>query len=309
MSAPNPPPVNFAKIAELTRAAETAPPKSTPTNGDSGSSPISLREALLPAAARVFGSPGTVTCPDCGATRERVLVRTGRSVQIWAAPEHTCPQREARLRAERQAEADRRREFALNPPEWRIQQVRTETRVPAWCPPALRHLRREEVSSALTDTLGRHRDTWLSGQRPRRGLWLHGPTDRRKTAALGAMAMELGHRTGHTVLYWNFQDLMDQLRLAAGGRENSYDPLRIEMADALILDDVGTVKLTETAVEVLYGIINGAVDACGRQEPQVLYVASNEGPHQLTARIEAAQPGGGRRIIRRLVQICNLLEV
>lgn len=258
-----------------------------------------------------LGEPGEETCPDCGAVRVRELEECGGGVSVWRFPPHSCPERATRLAAEA-AEAAREREEQLrNPSPGRIAAVRAKAQLPLYVPAGLDLVRAEEVSAAALARLQEHREAWLRGERPARGVWLYGDTNCRKTVLSGALLFDVAHRTGRHALCWNLEHLMGQLRREARGQESRYDRAAVEGADLLLLDDVGSVNVTESVYRVFYDLLESASACWGAEGPtQTLYVTSNESPAELEALYATRDdPQQGERIIRRLAQLCERIEV
>lgn len=272
---------------------------------------LAERQPLAPvmdAEAHVVGKPGVKACPDCGGEVRKELARISDWLEVWQFPEHTCPERMARLAREEAAEAERREAWLRNPPPERVAEVRRRTGLDqeAWAPAGLDHLRVEAPYEQLAVRCFAHREQWLAGQRPERGLWVHGPTNHRKTASLAALAFDVAHRTTRRVVAWNFERLLEQYRRKASGGRHRYDAEALEDADLLVLDDIGTQKVTEASWRLLYGLVNDAYGARG----QTLYVSSNEDPDALMRMLCTEEhPDGGERIVRRLVQLCDVVEV
>jgi DNA replication protein DnaC len=217
---------------------------------------------------------------------------------------------EARLAAEREAEARRLREWHLHPPPGRELLIRRRCRLPRWTPAGLDHLRLEEAFRPAAERLMAHRECVLAGGRPERGLWICGPTDRRKTAMTAAFLFDVAHRAERPALMWNVADLLEELGHRAGGRESEYSERDLEDAQFLALDDLGTLKVTDFAWKTLFRLVNDAYDAWGPESPRTLYVTSNEDPVALQRLLSTPdRPDGGDRIVRRLVQLCDVVEV
>lgn len=235
------------------------------------------------------------------------VLDAGSWLQVYVPGEHSCPEREARQAREREEAAAKEKAWRENPPEARIAAVFERSRLPRDAPVGLRQVRIAEVDRRYVEVVAAHRRRWLAGETPEKGLWLHGPTNSRKTMLVSALLFDIGHRTPRRALFWNVADLMDHIRLDARGKKNEYDPEALNAAEVLCLDDLGTVKVTETAWERLFHIIEAARSGWGsRRRKQVLYVTSNEAPETLFAQL--APPGdadGGERIVRRLLQITD----
>jgi hypothetical protein len=269
--------------------------------------------------------PRETACKDCGETIPYTLMEIEECswLSVRVPVPHACPQREEREAAER-AEAEAKavereaaaKVFRESPPASRVAEVFARCRLPADIlpeegSPGLRSIRYPEVDRRLVEVIAEHRLIWLRGGRPKKGLWSCGDTDLRKTLLAGSLAFDVAHRTPRRVLFWNVSDLMDNIRLAAQGKRNEYDPSAISDAELLVLDDLGTVKVTDTAWDRIFHIIESAKSGWGGTRPtQTLYVTSNEKPEDMIDRLSPpSDASGGERIVRRLRQICDLVEV
>jgi DNA replication protein DnaC len=251
-------------------------------------------------------------CPDCGATVPTKLKDISPWLSVWDPEIHVCTEREERERKERDEREKREREWRENPPDMRIREVFHACRFPADSPQGgLKLIRHKEVDIRLIQAVKVHREFWLKGLRPEKGLWVHGPTDQRKTTVLAALGFDIAHRTGRRVLFWNLADLMEHIRLDARRKENEYDPSAINAAEVLILDDLGTLKITDTAWERVFHMVENAKSGWGgTKRRQTLYVTSNEAPEAMIDHLSPpSDASGGERIVRRLRQICDVVEV
>lgn len=275
-----------------------------------------LADGLAPLTAviqqehRILGSVRTEQCDDCGAELRSVPMQINDWLSIFEMPDHSCPEREARLQAEREKRAQERRQWLENPPAERVKEVRGRARLPYWTPVGLGHLRVAECAPQLGAKLSEHREVWLSGKRPAQGLWIVGPTNSRKTCGLCGLLFDVAHQTQRTGLYWTWERLLKHFRLSVGDHPNEYDGYAIEAAEVLVLDDLGSAKFTEKAWEMLFDIVDTAYDGGSAGPSQTLYVTSNEDPDTFMALLDkAVPPNGGERIVRRLVQLCEVVEL
>lgn len=284
-----------------------------PIVGDGGKLAPLQRLAGQNIEPSVVGHAGADPCPDCGTEVPRTLETVGSWLQMWKAGEHDCAAKAARREAEFEAKRREREAWLRNPPESRIAEVRRACQLPWWTPAGLAQVRTEQAFAVAVQRLLEHRAEWSLGRRPSRGLWLFGETNHRKTCASCALVFDVAHETERPALFWNFEDLLEQHRLAAQNRKHRLDPERIEAAHLLVLDDLGSVKYSEAAWRTLFGLVNGANDAWGSSAPrQTLYVTSNEDPDRLESIITRSVPQqeqAGARIVRRLVQLCEPVEV
>ena len=309
------PEVDRAGIARLATEAEAASARrKAPDASDSSLNGLTpIRSQLTPTSGQAPSVRGLKEpkCPDCGETIPTSLVDICNWLGVWNPEAHQCPERTAREVREREEQAEKERQWRDNPPEGRIREVFSRVRLPADTPPGLRLIRYEEVDHRLIDAVAAHQATWLKGIRPEKGLWVCGPTNKRKTIVVSALAFDVAHRTPRSVLFWNMSDLMAHIRRAAQGKDNEYEPHAISNADKLVIDDLGTMKLTERAWDEIFHMIESAKSGWGEtKRHQTLYVTSNENPESMIDRLSPpGDPTGGERIVRRLRQICDLVEV
>lgn len=269
----------------------------------------------------ILGSPRSMVCRDCGELREQGLCEVSSWLAIWAYPEHACPER--LVREEREAQAALREaalaaaahaEWLRDPPEERRREVRRRVGLPGRrvAPAGLDRVDRGrlgEGSLAALTLLLDHREQWLAGRRPERGLWLWGETDRQKSVLTAALAFDVAHRTERAVTFWNLAHLMEEKQAAAQDRPSAWDQGAIDRAELLVLDDIGTVNVTPAAWKTLYGLAEHALSGWGGAE-QVLYVSSNESPAAVVDLFALrGDPDAGERIVRRLRQLCEVVHV
>jgi hypothetical protein len=263
----------------------------------------------------IKGSPGTKTCPDCQGEIAKVLTEPASWLHVWDWPAHSCPERGAREAAEQAEYEARRAEWLKNPPDERVQSVRERCRLPHWTPAGLFRLKAmpdyDPRKCPGVKELRRHREMWLAASRPERGLWLWGETGLRKTAAMCGLLFDLNHQTDQSAVYWKFLNLLNHARKKAGREENDYNPGQIASAGCFLLDDLGTFRPTKFAIDLLFDLVDTAYDGGPLGARQTLYVTSNEPPDEVMELLNDVpeHPGMGKRIVRRLVQITDVVEV
>lgn len=309
--APRVPAVSPERLQELAHRAEAE------TCGGNGCRPGPSGEAggftrlgaVLAAEPRVLGRPEPEPCPDCGQPIRKREEAAASWLTMWVPERHECPVR-ARREAEEAARAAARREAWLrSPPRERVAEVVRRTGIPGMAAGGLEIVREAEVPPAALEAVRSHRERWLSGMVPQRGLWLWGRTGRRKTLLTAALLYDVSHRTDRAARFWNLEHLMEQLRREARGAASAWDPEAVERADLLAIDDIGTVKVTESVWRTLFGLVNGIDAAYGELERhRALYVTSNENPDRVVS-LYAVGGDEGERIVRRLVEQCEVVEV
>lgn len=136
----------------------------------------------------------------------------------------------------------------------------------------------------------------------RRGVYLYGDVGLGKSG-LAAATVHRAIRAGNTALYITVPDLLNHLRSTyAPDATVGYDELldRIQNAQLLVLDDLGTERASSWAVEKLYQIIDHRCRTGGR-----LIVTSNLAPNDLLLHLEGAASWTGKRIVDRLMAMCT----
>lgn len=256
-------------------------------------------------------------CPDCGVMLGVVLKTFGKWVQAWVYEEHTCPEGEERKRREgeeavRQAaeEAAAREAWLRDPPAERVREVVQRVGLPRWIRGGLDWILRERVDGAVLDRLYQHREVWLRGDRPERGLWLwSSDTGVRKTTLLSALAFDVNHRLDVACAFVPWERLLDEIRWEAAGAGDPVDFARIDGAAMLVLDDLPQRRITERGWELLSGLVKSAQDGWAADGEQVVYASANVDPGGLRRVLDGAREGSGKPIVRRLVQLCEVVEV
>jgi hypothetical protein len=247
------------------------------------------------------------------------LFTLGPNIAAWQFPGHECePLRTARELQERlkreveEAKERGRLEMLRNPAPERIAGIIELCNLPAWTPAGLGKVV-VHGGCAWMEALrlaNHHLRQWTRFQRPARGLWLWGPTNSRKTCVLAALCFDVTHWTDNAGLFWRWGAVMAEIRSAAQGLPSKWDASRAHAADLLVLDDIGTGKVTEAGWDRMFDLVCSAYDGA-----QVLYVTSNEGPDEVMDLLsrgverETGRKSAGERVVRRLVQRCEVVRV
>ena len=138
--------------------------------------------------------------------------------------------------------------------------------------------------------------SWLVGEvgvRKKAGILFYGPPGTGKTHLANAIGIELVGQ------YGIFVRVVPTTRIP---RENTEKVLEIADDDdvAILLDDIGTEKTTERALECLYLIVDGRLRKMG-----VTVGTTNYGPAELRARLGEY----GDRVVGRLRELCVWVPV
>lgn len=266
--------------------------------------------------ARIIGKQDPETCPDCaGVIPKRLEPLTSKGDAIWVLEEHDCEARRQRVTQEKAEKEARERELRANPSERRVAALRARANLPWWTPVSVDQVTELPAYAAALARIREHRDEWLAGRRPVRGLWLYGRTSLRKTCCTAALAAHVANWTDRPVWFQNVADLMEQKANAARNQPHKFQPEKIEQAQLLVLDDLFTAGITEPLWKTLYGITERASSAWGcTAPPQTIYCSSNESPEAvrelLNARLGSPErENPGDRLIRRLTQICKVVSL
>lgn len=274
--------------------------------------------SVRPTQQELLGTPGERTCLHCGSVLRKEPRRVNSWLTVLTFPNHLCPGLQTQMLLEQQTRQERedqqRREMIalrVSPTPERMQSLMRILRLPQRTPAGLERVATSDCPAAFVDAVTRHRDVWLGGERPDKGLWLIGPTKSRKTLLLGALAFEVANWTTHRPLFWDFCDLMHHLRQQARGVDSEWNPSAARDAPMLVLDDLGAARVTETARETLFALVSHSLNACGRYgEAQVLYVATNEAPDVLVDKLARGDAlVEGQRIVQRLADACDVVQV
>lgn len=145
---------------------------------------------------------------------------------------------------------------------------------------------------------------------PNRGVYLYGGVGTGKTT-LAALAVRQWVENGGTALFLTVSELLDMLR--PGGREMAEEVAESQAAlmqrlfstGLLVLDDMGTERVTGWSRERLFLVINRRYDA-GR----LTIMTSNYSLGEMAKRLAGTdEPVEGNRIAWRIQETCELIEL
>ena len=135
---------------------------------------------------------------------------------------------------------------------------------------------------------------WRPGER---GLLLYGPPGTGKTH----LACAVANRLLESGTFCRFLRTVQMPKHDADEVERLSDPDEVPV---LVLDDVGTEKGTERALECLYSVIDGRLWAGAP-----LILTTNYRPEDLRKRLDEGGRGYGTRILSRLREMCDFVPV
>src|SRR3990167_7956081 len=141
------------------------------------------------------------------------------------------------------------------------------------------------------------------------GLFLHGGAGVGKTYMLFAYAnkqqniieeqKKLGKYYGSGVLFWNTTNLLREIRNEFDNKKSGWDSLAdcMDYENTLMLDDVGSEKMTEWVRETFYLLINARYE-----KMLATIITSNFSLQELAERI-------GDRTASRIAEMCEIVEL
>ena len=138
---------------------------------------------------------------------------------------------------------------------------------------------------------------WLEDDFPAgRGLVLTGTVGTGKTGLAVSLAY-LVHMQGHRVRIGTFTEILDEMRPKAGINEQGTVPADMYKPRLLVLDDLGTQKVTEFVSERLFAIIDG------RHQRKL--------PTIITTNLDIAQLNQqfGQRVVSRIVEMSTFASL
>lgn len=225
-------------------------------------------------------TPTAGECPDCGGTGWRIETRAGWEVAV------PCPCRRD-LGVERLLVACR------IPPRYRECTLES---FELWDP----------GSPSLGQAKRRTREFVDSYPAVSRGLLFMGQAGIGKTHLAVAALKELVVEKGARGLYVNFMELVQELQLSFDGSGRNRDEILrpVAAAELLVLDELGTGKLTPWVSDLMYLVVNSRY-----MEKRITLVTTNfsdfpkrQGEESLTDRITAP-------VRSRLFEMCDRIDM
>ena len=142
------------------------------------------------------------------------------------------------------------------------------------------------------------------------GLFIHGVRGTGKTKLAAIIANERA-RAGHPVLFASVPDLMADIRASFDGGKTAETVQAVKEAPFLVLDDLGSEKMSEWVGEQLFCIVNHRYN-----ELLQTVVTSNYNPTQIIRRMATVDSKGnviddiqGQRIMSRIYGMCERVEI
>ena len=142
------------------------------------------------------------------------------------------------------------------------------------------------------------------------GLFIHGIRGTGKTKLAAIIANEQA-RAGHPVLFASVPDLMADIRGSFKDNSTSETVQAVKETPFLVLDDLGSEKMSEWVGEQLFCIVNHRYD-----ERLQTVVTSNYSPMEIIAHMATVDGRGnviddmqGQRIISRIYGMCERVEI
>jgi DNA replication protein DnaC len=132
----------------------------------------------------------------------------------------------------------------------------------------------------------------------KKGLYIHGAVGTGKTHIVYALS-ESSWAKGRTKVY-NSTDILRRIRAdfsRKGSEKEYFEEMLIEMSGLLIIDDVGSEKISDWVLETFYHIINKRYN-----DMKLTIFTSNFQIADLAQRI-------GDRTSSRIVEMCNVVEL
>ena len=143
-----------------------------------------------------------------------------------------------------------------------------------------------------------------------KGLFLHGEKGTGKTKLAAIIANERA-RAGSPVLFASVPDLMADIRSSFKDGTTSEAVQAVKETPFLVLDDLGSEKMSEWVGEQLFCIVNHRYNECLQT-----VVTSNYNPTQIIRRMATVDRGGnviddmqGQRIMSRIYGMCERVEI
>jgi DNA replication protein DnaC len=187
---------------------------------------------------------------------------------------------------------------------------RTE-RILADLPTTLRESRFDlidlEFDSGTTAALSKVASWTASFEPGASGIYLHSEEPGTgKTTIASAAAIVLAE-AGRHVRWLSIGDMLDDLKASFGNRLKSQECVRQYMrmldSDIVFIDDLGTERPSEFALEQLYEFVNRAYNL-----GLPLFVTTNLSPSDLQHRLGQNDEVAGARVVSRLIEMCKLVK-
>ena len=164
-------------------------------------------------------------------------------------------------------------------------------------PERYKDVKQSDIPKKLLEYVSKMRDT-------RRGLYIHGSVGSGKTHLMYAIAKIIDDKVtlgGLLVRAYNCAELLQDIRndfhsVDSYSRKHTLESL-LEFKGLLMLDDIGSEKLSDWVLETFYSIVNRRYEDC---LPTVF--TSNLELSELAERI-------GDRTVSRVVESCDVFEV
>lgn len=138
---------------------------------------------------------------------------------------------------------------------------------------------------------------WIDDDFPAgRGLVLTGTVGSGKTGLAVSLAY-LVHMQGHRVRIGTFTEILDDMRPKGGNESPDTVPADLYKPHLLVLDDLGTQKVTEFVEERLFAIIDGR-----HQRSLPTIITTNLDLNQLNEQF-------GRRVVSRIVELSTFASL
>jgi DNA replication protein DnaC len=130
------------------------------------------------------------------------------------------------------------------------------------------------------------------------GLYLYGPIGTGKTHLASAITRKLFQKNcKYNIKFYSCPYFLDTIRKSYGNEYNNRDEddvlYEAENSSLLILDDIGSERATDWAIETLFKIINFRYEHCS-----VTIFTSNLNPDELHNNL-------GERTVSRIIGMCN----
>ncbi len=141
----------------------------------------------------------------------------------------------------------------------------------------------------------------------RRGIYFHGGVGRGKThLAIAILQARLGINQGG--MYVTAVELFQALRPKGGQQDGRQDELLnlVIKSPYLVIDDLGTEKVSEWTLEQLFYIVNARYM---ERVKRITVLTSNYDPDQLIEKYTLMDPNEGQRIVSRLLEMCYIEQV